>query len=103
MIRVGRKILECSVKVERIEHTICGRSNNRIKIYNKKIEANLDRELTRIEITSKLDIELKKIDIYHYNVELPKLYLNNYLLTFDDIEDKTLLAIVYAVQNRFPS
>lgn len=79
-----------------------GRSNNRIKIYNKKIEAGLDRELTRLEITSKLDLELKNYQMYNYNVELPKLYLNNYLLTFDDMEDKTLLAIVYAVQNGFP-
>lgn len=80
-----------------------GRTNNRIKIYNKKIESNLDRELTRIEITSKLDLNLKNYLMYTYNVELPKLYLNNYLLTFDDMEDKTLLAIVYAVQNRFSS
>ena len=79
-----------------------GRTNNRIKIYNKKIESNLDRELTRIEITSKLDITLKNYMFFKYDVELPKLYLNNYLLTFDDIEDKTLLAIVYAVQNGFP-
>lgn len=78
-----------------------GRSNNRVKIYNKKVESGLERELTRIEITSKLDIEFKKIDTFHYSVDLPKLYLNNYLLTFDDMEDKTLLAIVYAVQNRF--
>lgn len=79
-----------------------GRTNNRIKIYNKKIESNLDRELTRIEITSKLDVTLKNYMFFKYDVELPKLYLNNYLLTFDDMEDKTLLAIVYAVQNGFP-
>lgn len=79
-----------------------GRTNNRVKIYNKKIESNLDKELTRIEITSKLDLDLLTYTQFNYNVELPKLYLNNYLLTFDDIEDKTLLAIVYAVQNGFP-
>lgn len=79
-----------------------GRTNNRIKIYNKKIESNLEKELTRIEITSKLDLNLKNYEMYNYNVDLPKLYLNNYLLTFDDMEDKTLLAIIYAVQNGFP-
>lgn len=79
-----------------------GRSNNRVKIYNKKLESNLDRELTRIEITSTLDLNIKDYEMYHYNVPLPRLYLNNYLLTFDDIEDKTLLAIIYAIQNGFP-
>lgn len=79
-----------------------GRTNNRIKIYNKKIESNLDNELTRIEITSRLDLELKNYIFYSYNVELPNLYLNNYLLTFDDLEDKTLQCIVYAVQNGYP-
>ena len=101
MTKDEKKILECLAKVEIIKHTICGRTNNRIKIYNKKLESGLDRELTRIEITSKLDLALKDYMFYTYNVELPKLYLNNYLLTFDDLEDRTLLAIIYAVQNRF--
>lgn len=80
-----------------------GRTNNRIKIYNKKIESNLDRELTRVEITSKFDnLNLLNYQNFNYNVELPKLYLNNYLLTFDDLEDKTLLAIVFAVQHGYP-
>lgn len=79
-----------------------GRTNNRIKIYNKKIESHLDKELTRIEITSKLDLELKNYFTFVYNVELPKLYLNNYLLTFDDLEDKTLQCIIYAIQCGYP-
>lgn len=80
-----------------------GRTNNRIKIYNKKVESNLDREMTRIEITSKLDnVTMRNYMLYNYNVELPKLYLNNYLISFNDLEDKTLLAVVHAVQNGFP-
>lgn len=78
-----------------------GRSDNRIKIYNKKIEMGLDYDLTRLEITSKLDYDVNMIDFYNYNVILPDLYLNNYLYTFKDYEDKTLLAILYAVQSRF--
>ena len=39
-----------------------GRSNNRIKIYNKKLESNLDYDLTRVEITSKIDLEYKASD-----------------------------------------
>lgn len=79
-----------------------GRTNNRIKIYNKRIESNLDRELTRVEITSKLDLDFTKLPIFNYNVDLPKLYLNNYLLTFDDLQDKTLKCILYSVQNGYP-
>ena len=32
----------------------------------------------------------------------PSIYLNNYLYSFSDYEDKTLLAILYSVQNGFP-
>lgn len=78
-----------------------GRTNNRIKIYNKKLESNLNYDLTRIEITSKLDLKVKDIGIYQYDIKLPELYLNNYLYTFKDYEDKTLLAILYAVQSGF--
>ena len=78
-----------------------GRTNNRIKIYNKKIESGLDYDLTRLEITSKLDYEINMIDFYNYSVKLPELFLNNYLYSFKDYEDKTLLAILYAVQNGF--
>lgn len=79
-----------------------GRSNNRIKIYNKKIESSLDRDLTRMEITSKLDLNINNIYFFKYDVILPDLYLNDYLYTFKSYEDKTLLAILYAVQNGFP-
>ncbi len=78
-----------------------GRSNNRIKIYNKKIESGLDYDLTRCEITSKIDFKVKDINLYTYDVKLPDLYLNNYLYTFKDYEDRTLLAILYAVQSGF--
>lgn len=78
-----------------------GRSNNRIKIYNKKIESNLDCDLTRVEITSKIDFKVNLIDFYYYDVNLPDLYLNNYLYSFKDYEDKTLLAVLYAVQSGF--
>lgn len=78
-----------------------GRSDNRIKIYNKKIEKGLDHDLTRLEITSKIDFDVNMIDFYNYDITLPDLYLNNYLYTFKDYEDKTLLAILYAVQSGF--
>lgn len=90
-------------RTEIIKHITFGRTNNRIKIYNKKIESNLDKELTRIEISSKIDLALKDYIFYQYRVELPKLFLNNYLLTFDDVlDDKTMQAIIYAVQRGYP-
>ena len=78
-----------------------GRTNNRVKIYNKKIEANLKTELTRVEITSKIDLEYRLLDRFIYDIKLPEIYLNNYLYSFKDYEDKTLLAILYAVQSGF--
>ena len=47
-----------------------GRSN---KIYNKKIESSLDRDLTRMEITSKLDLNINNIYFFKYDVILPDL------------------------------
>ncbi|MFR8104031.1 MAG: hypothetical protein ACLU8F_02950 [Clostridia bacterium] len=78
-----------------------GRSDNRIKIYNKKIESNLEYNLTRVEITSKINLKVKDIKYYDYDIKLPELFLNNYLYSFKDYEDRTLLAVLYAVQSRF--
>ena len=78
-----------------------GRTNNRIKIYNKKIESNLNYDLTRVELTSKINLDINNISTYVYNVKLPDLYLNNYLYTFSDYKDKTLLAILYAIQSGY--
>lgn len=79
-----------------------GRTNNRIKIYNKKIESSLDYDLTRVEISTKIDYDISKFDFYKLKINLPDIYLNNYLYTFDDYKDKTTLAILYAVQNGYP-
>ena len=79
-----------------------GKSNNRVKIYNKKIESKLDRELTRVEISSKIDLKIEDINIYKYTVKLPEIFLNEYLYSFSDFEkkkkNKTLYAILYALQ-----
>lgn len=81
-----------------------GKGDNRVKIYNKKLESNLSvNNLTRVEISKKLeDFPVKKIWTYHFDNVFPNLYLNNYLYSFKDYEDKTLLAVLYAVQNDFP-
>ena len=79
-----------------------GRSNNRVKIYNKKKESSLDirGELTRLEVTSKHDYKYNPINYFCPNVCFPEVYTADYMYTFKDYEDKTLLAILYAVQNR---
>ena len=79
-----------------------GKSDNRVKIYNKKIESKLDRELTRVEISSKIDLKIEDINSYKYLVKLPEIYLNEYIYSISDLErskkDQTLYAILYALQ-----
>lgn len=82
-----------------------GKGDGRIKIYNKKKERglNVPYELTRVEISKELkDFSISNIKLYKFSGNLPVLYLNQYLYTFKDYEDKTLLGLLYAVQNGFP-
>lgn len=92
-----------------------GRSNNRVKIYNKKRESNINMlgELTRIEITHACNYNFSKYNtIFKPDIKLPELYLSKFLITRepgdDDISyngvsdgDKTLLALLFAVQNGY--
>lgn len=82
-----------------------GKGDRRVKIYNKKIESNLDivGDLTRVEISRIYD-DFNISDIRKFDFEncFPNLFLNKYLYSFKDYEDKTLLAVLYAVQNNFP-
>lgn len=75
------------------------------KIYNKKRENNLNilGNLTRIEVTKKFeDFPIDKLKLlFITDNDFPILYLNNYLYSLDTYKDKTLFAILYAVQNGF--
>lgn len=79
-----------------------------IKIYNKKIESKLNivGYLTRFEITRKYeDFPLMTIANYDYGIKFfPQVYLNEYVFSFSDItsKDKTLMALLYAVQSGYP-
>lgn len=79
-----------------------------IKIYNKKIESSLNivGNLTRIEITRRYeDLDIVGIKNYDYGEKfLPCIFLNEYVFSLSDIttKDKTLLAILYAVQSGYP-
>lgn len=82
-----------------------GVGDGRVKIYNKKKESNLDinYELTRIEVTKEVDdFPISDIKVFSLDVIFPYIYFKNYVYSIDDYSDKTLLAIMYAVQAGYP-
>lgn len=82
-----------------------GKGDRRVKIYNKKKESNLaiKGDLTRVEISKEFeDFPLKDIKLFHISDDIfPILYINKYIYSLSDYEDKTLLAIVYALESGF--
>lgn len=84
-----------------------GSNVNKIKIYNKKKESDLSIlcDLTRIEITKELeDYDIRRLSTLFYDGFYPDIYINQYIYSLSDYEGKnrTLLALLYAVQNGFP-
>ena len=82
-----------------------GKGDGRVKVYNKKRESNLNilGDLTRIEISRECDdFEIRNIKNFKYDGNFPNIYLNRYVYSFSDYDDKTLLAILFAVQNNYP-
>ena len=82
-----------------------GIGNNRVKIYNKSIESGLNYDLTRIELTRYFGEgdSLKVIKHFKYYGYFPELFLKDYQISIDDLQsDKTLMGLVFAVNNGFP-
>lgn len=82
-----------------------GKGNNRVKVYNKTNESNLLYDLTRIEITRYFgeSDNLKIIKNWRYYGYFPELFLKDYQISLEDLQkDKTLLAMVYAVNSGLP-
>lgn len=83
-----------------------GQGDCKLKIYNKKRERNLDiqGDLTRIEISRQVeDIPIRDIKLLKYGTEyFPEIYLNDYIYSLSDLQDKTMLPILYAVQAGYP-
>ncbi len=83
-----------------------GVGDMKVKIYNKKKESKLDiqGDLTRIEITREIDdFPIRDVKMLRYGTEyFPELYMNNYIYSISDIQDKTILPIIFAVQNGYP-
>lgn len=85
-----------------------GKGDGRVKIYNKKIESNLVMPgyLTRVEISREFDdFPISKIKLFKFDEKFfPILFLNQYVFSFSDIttKDKTVMALLYAVQSGYP-
>ena len=83
---------------------IFGKGDGRVKIYNKKIESNLSiaGDLTRVEISRSIDdFPIVEIKNFNYGENFPYIYLSNYIYSLSDYKDKTLLAVLYAVQSGY--
>ena len=106
-IQSKRKVHTFSYGKDNITYEI-GSGQGRVKIYNKKIESNLNivGHLTRVEVSVDCeDFPISNIKRYDFDIGLfPLLYLNQYLFSFSDLTtgDKTALAILYAVQHGYP-
>lgn len=79
-----------------------GKGNGHIKIYNKKIESQLDYELTRFEITKEVELPLNSLIPYFVDFKFPVLAFQPYYGLSDYEDSDTLRAIVYAVNNGYP-
>lgn len=81
-----------------------GKGNNRVKIYNKRNESCLSYDLTRIEVTKYFsgNDSLNIIKNWKYDGYFPELFLKDYQISIEDLQnDKTLMALVFAVNSGF--
>lgn len=76
-----------------------GKGNGHTKIYNKKIESNLDQELTRYEVTTEVpEIYFNNFDVSNISIS----FLNAIKKPYNEHTDnKTYNAIAYALNNGF--
>ena len=101
----GRKQMKIFSKGYDDKTIYIGKDDSRIKIYNKKIESKLSilGDLTRVEVSRTFDdFPITDIKFFKFGDKFPNIYLNEYIYSLSDYEDKTLFALLYAVQNGFP-
>lgn len=81
-----------------------GKGDNRIKIYDKTKEANLDYDLTRVEISVKVDKDLKDIKSIDFSkLTFPIVSCSEYQTTLEDNNiDDTLKVHLWAVEHGYP-
>lgn len=59
--------------------------------------------MTRVEVSCEFeDYPIENIALLEFPDIFPVLYTNDHMYSFEDYNDRTLLAIAYAVQNGFP-
>lgn len=82
-----------------------GTGDLRVKVYNKKKESKLDMfgDLTRIEISRSCDdYPISEIARYQFGNNFPEIYLNQYVASLSEYQDKTLMAVLFAIQGGYP-
>lgn len=82
-----------------------GTGDLRVKVYNKKKESKLDMfgDLTRIEISRTCDdYPISEISRYQFGDNFPEIYLNQYVSSLSEYQDKTLMAVLFAIQSGYP-
>ena len=82
-----------------------GKGDGRIKVYNKKRESNLNMlgDLTRVEVSRIFDeFDIRNVKLFDFGDRFPNIYMNSYVYSFSDYNDKTFLAVLYAVQSGYP-
>lgn len=81
-----------------------GKGDKRIKIYDKTKESNLDFDLTRIEMSVKINkllTDIKSIDFS--SLVFPLVSIKEYQVNLEDLNiDSTLKAVLFAVDNGYP-
>lgn len=82
-----------------------GTGDMETKVYNKKKESNLDifGDLTRIEISRTCDdYPISEIARYQFGNNFPEIYLNQYVMSLSQYQDKTLSVHLFALQQGYP-
>ena len=80
-----------------------GTGDMETKVYNKKRESNLDifGDLTRIEISRTCDdYPISEIARYQFGNNFPEIYLNQYVMSLSQYQDKTLSVHLFALLQR---
>ena len=93
----GRKQMKIFSKGYDDKTIYIGKDEARIKIYNKKIESKLNilGDLTRVEVSRSFDdFPITDIKFFKFGDKFPNIYLNEYVYSLSDYDDKTLFAIL---------
>ncbi len=106
--KTGKRKMKCFSNGNDDKTFIIGSAGDgMVKIYNKKKESNLKitGAMTRIEVTREVnEFPVGDSVLFNYDFNFPDIYLNQYIYSLSDYQanDKTIYALLYAVQNGYP-